>query len=1104
MHPFRVRFFSAFGLAAILLTITTSARAVEPSGATYAPKVAPASDEAARAIRTIRVPKGLEVELFAAEPMLANPVAFCFDEKGRAYVAETFRHHAGVTDIRSHMDWLDDDLASRTVADRVAMYRKHLREKFKTYETEHDRIRRIVDRDGDGKADSASLFADGFNSAAAGIGAGLLARKGDVWFACIPWLVKLRDDGGEGPAASREVLHEGFGVHVGFLGHDLHGLKFGPDGRIYFTIGDRGLNVKTKEGTVLEVVDTGSVLRCEPDGRNLEVFAYGLRNPQELAFDRFGNLFTCDNNSDSGWRIGYQFIESPVSRGPWNEEKLWYPHFKGQAASIVPPIANISDGPSGLVREPGVSLLPDRYKEHFFLADFRGASGQSGVRAFGVEPNGASFKLVESEEFAWSTLATDVDFGPDGGLYISDWVEGWDKPNKGRLFRIVDPTKRNDSRVAEVKRLLAEGMTARSPEGLAKLLGHADARVRQEAQFELAARGKGAQGVLVDVATERSNPLLARIHAIWGLGQIARNDSTVRLWDSLGKLLKDRSEPEVAAQTAQLFGDLRESRAFDGLVGLLPNDSPRVRLFAAMALGKLGNVEATAPLLALLRDAGDADPTIRHAAVMGLTGLHHIPGLLEYANDRSAAVRMGILLTLRRLGSPEVARFLADPDSGLVMEAARAINDTPINGAMSKLASLKLPANAPDTLFRRVLNANYRLGGLVGAAGIAEIAGRPDLPEGTRLFALKLLAEWAKPSGRDKVVGLWRPIGERPAKDAADALLPRLGILLTSAPEPIRLAGAKASSSLGMSNYSRELLALAVDSKRADATRAEAILALDALNAPEKIEAARRALALGGSEARTAALRVLTRIEPARAVATLGQMLETGSTAERQAALEILGGIPGSAVSKTLADWLDRLNAGKVPPEIRLDLAEAVSARNEAELNAGLKRYQETLAKSDPLGAYRDAAEGGDSRRGSQVFLSKADVYCLRCHKVRNPGDGQTAGGEVGPDLSAVGSRLKREELLESIARPDQKIAQGFESIVLATSDGKVHTGVFRGEDDREVRLMTAEGKLVAIPKESIEERKRGPSAMPADLVNKLSKRELRDLVEFLATQRAK
>src|SRR5262249_18439068 len=142
----------------------------------------------------------------------------------------------------------------------------------------------------------------GFNDPAAGIGAGILARKYDVWYACIPWLWKLRDTDGDGRADLRTLLHQGYGVHVGFLGHDLHGLKFGPDGRLYFSVGDRGFNVTTIDGHKLTALDSGSVLRCNPDGTELEVIATGLRNPQELAFDEFGDLFTGDNNSDSGDR----------------------------------------------------------------------------------------------------------------------------------------------------------------------------------------------------------------------------------------------------------------------------------------------------------------------------------------------------------------------------------------------------------------------------------------------------------------------------------------------------------------------------------------------------------------------------------------------------------------------------------------------------------------------------------------------------------------------------------------------------------------------------------------------------------------------------------
>ena len=102
--------------------------------------------------------------------------------------------------------------------------------------------------------------------------------------------------------------------------------------------------------------------------------------------------------------------------------------------------------------------------------------------------------------------------------------------------------------------------------------------------------------------------------------------------------------------------------------------------------------------------------------------------------------------------------------------------------------------------------------------------------------------------------------------------------------------------------------------------------------------------------------------------------------------------------------------------------------------------------------------------------------------------------------LSGIGAKHPREYLLEAIVAPNQAIAQGFESVIVAKDDGQVVAGVFKSEDDKTLRLMTAEAKLIEIPKESIEERKRGESAMPEDLHKKLTPAEIRDLVEWLAS----
>ena len=176
----------------------------------------------------MRTADKLKVDLWAAEPLLANPVEFCFDNKGRVFVAETYRLHAGVSDNRGRGEaWLNDDIASRTVEDRVAMYRKHLGKTFPSWEVDQDRVRMLEDTRGEGKADKSTIFADGFKSAASGIGSGVLAYHGKVYYTCIPDLWMLEDTKGTGKADVKKSLATGFGVHTAFIGHDMHGLRHG-------------------------------------------------------------------------------------------------------------------------------------------------------------------------------------------------------------------------------------------------------------------------------------------------------------------------------------------------------------------------------------------------------------------------------------------------------------------------------------------------------------------------------------------------------------------------------------------------------------------------------------------------------------------------------------------------------------------------------------------------------------------------------------------------------------------------------------------------------------------------------------------------------------
>jgi len=1085
----------------------------------YEPEIKPASDEGLRVMAKFRVPPGLKVELWAAEPLLANPVALAFDEHGRCYVAETFRHSQGVPDIRGHMSWLDDDLACRTIANRLAMYKKHLGDKFDSYTVHHDRVRQIIDSKGTGKADKATVFADGFNSHVAGIGAGLLARQGKVWYTCIPDFWQLQDTKGTGTADVRKSLSKGYGVHVGFIGHDLHGLRMGPDGKLYFSIGDRGLNVIGVDGRSVSNPDSGAVVRCNPDGTELELFATGLRNPQELAFNEFGDLFTCDNNSDggdkarwahvveggdSGWRLGYQFLDRPVPRGVWNSEKLWHPAPANTGAYTIPPLFNICDGPSGLTYHPGTGL-PDAYRGQFFLCDFRGGtSGRSGIRTVKLKQNGASYELEETKEFFWSVLATDCDFAPDGNLYVSDWTEGWELPKKGRIYRVVDPAFQGSAMQKDVMALLAEGMEKRPIAELAKLLGHADQRVRQEAQFALAANGREAVEALVAVAkggTER----LARIHAIWALGQIGPKLNDVQ-WQII-PLFKD-ADPEIRAQAARVVGWNRWL-AFAQLSELMRDPEPRVRFQAAIAFGRMrpgaaisagsGLFRERIPdiLRQLLVDNAERDSYLRHAGVFAAASPYLRPFISQrFARDDSSSVRRAELLALRRLSKASVAQFLDDKDASLVLEAARAIHDVPIAEAEPKLAAVIDRPNLSEGVARRAVVANFRQGGPANAAAVAKFAARSDVPEPQRVEALELLANWANPSGRDRITGLWRPLAERTAAVAADAVKPVLPELFRG-PEPVRVQAAMLCGKLGLTDAAAALNGLLADGKQSPPVRAEALKSLAAMHAGDWTSAVEKAASDPAPPVRLTALELAGRLSPGTAIKVLGAAADRGSIRERQVAITGLGDIRDAAAEAILGKQLDQLLAGQLPRELHLDVVTAAGARSRPEIRDRLARYESARPKSDHLAQWRESLAGGDADRGKIVFWDKQEVACLRCHKV---GDD---GGEVGPNLSDIGKRQNREYILESIVLPNKQIAQGFETVVVTMTNGKTYAGVLRNEDANALTVVTAEGATLHLPKNLVDTRERGDSAMPADVMKYLSKSELRDLVEYLAGQKA-
>src|SRR5262249_45755068 len=182
--------------------------------------------------------------------------------------------------------------------------------------------------------------------------------------------------------------------------------------------------------------------------------------------------------------------------------------------------------------------------------------------------------------------------------------------------------------------------------------------------------------------------------------------------------------------------------------------------------------------------------------------------------------------------------------------------------------------------------------------------------------------------------------------------------------------------------------------------------------------------------------------------------------------------------------------------ELHLEVVETAGKFKGASIQDRLKKYEAAKKKDDPLAAWQESMAGGDAENGRRLFYTKAELSCMRCHKIHGE------GGEVGPELAGIGARQKRDYLLESIVAPSKQIAKGYETAVILLNNGKTVSGIVKAEDDKEVKLMTPEGQLIVVGKKDIDERQQGKSAMPDDLIKYLNKSELRDLVEFLASLR--
>src|ERR1700722_666238 len=257
---------------------------------------------------TFTVSDGLEFKLWAAEPLLINPTCMDIDHKGRVWVCEAVNY-------------------------RTKMHKKPLNR------AEGDRIVILEDTKGTGKADKATTFyqaPDLYGPMGIAVAKDPVGPGWKVFVCQSPDILVFEDKDGDGKAdGPPKKLLPGFGG----VDHDhgVHGILIGPDLKLYFSVGDRGvhgLQSSDGKGRKWESNSTdcraGTIWRCDMDGKNLELIAHNFRNNYEPSVDSFGTIFVSDNDDDGNQQTRICYVMPGGNygyhpRGPgqthWHEEE---------------------------------------------------------------------------------------------------------------------------------------------------------------------------------------------------------------------------------------------------------------------------------------------------------------------------------------------------------------------------------------------------------------------------------------------------------------------------------------------------------------------------------------------------------------------------------------------------------------------------------------------------------------------------------------------------------------------------------------------------------------------------------------------------------------
>jgi putative membrane-bound dehydrogenase-like protein len=979
---------------------------------------------------------GLEASLVASEPTILSPTNLDVDHKGRIWVCE------------------------------VVNYRAHALENKRP---EGDRILILEDNDGDGEADTVKVYYQGRDIDAA-LGISVLGNKVIVTVA--PNVIVFTDEDGDDVPDRKEYLFTETGIEQN--DHSTHSFLFGPDGKLYWNMGNAGFFVHDKDGN--QVLDRwgngvyakgtsrasegrglpynyldeetsyygGMVFRNNMDGSDFEVLAHNFRNNYEVTVDSYGNMWQSDNDDDGNAGVRMNYIleygnygyRDEITGAGWQEPRTGWSneipkrHWHQNDPGVIPNVVLSGAGsPAGITFYEG-RLLPEPLWDKAFHADAGpGVLWAINDKMVGAGYEGEMVNILKGERDKWMR-PVDVSVAPDGSLFVTDWYDpvlGWNRQEdsgRGRLFRVA-PIAHKYS-VPEFDFSTAKGAT--------EALKNPNYSVRYLAWTALNDMQEEAEGELLKLY--RSSDSRYRARSLWLLSKI-------------------QGKGEKHIQTASKDSDenirvvsIRAARQIDMdmiplLKALVSDPSPRVRRECAIAIRE-SNSDLAPQLwneLAQLHDGEDR----WYLEALGVAAEGRWDSFLsvwlkDVGDDWNSEAGKDIIWRSRAKVTPSYLKEILNSSKISVSDSKRYVRaldfqpeseektnilrdlvlSSPRDEAVEKNTFVATEAllrlenfdiNQNSTVQESI---NSLMKNAVGTEQFAQLVRKYNLTE--YYDALMTMAL----ENKDNLVGLYaiQVLFDAEEQDV-------FGSFLSSDIE----TALKTADALGNSRDRRSvpiLVTALMDEGLDRQVRAQTVRAL--------------VLTRGGAE----------------------KLLELARNGEFPERLEKVAG-------QSMANSMH------------------VIMREEAS-----KYFPMPPMKGDQVlpGMTELLVYVGDSDNGKKVFDSAS---CSQCHIINGK------GVNFGPNLSKIGDKLSKEGLYKSILDPSAGISSSYKQFLLELEDGDQVTGFIVSETSEKMTVRSEGGIVTDYSLSDIRDRYELPnSAMPADLQLLMSVDELVDLVEYL------